>query len=743
MSSNNKHFKYIDILRIFSCIMIFLYHLNMLKGGFLAVSIFFVISGYLSTIKLFKKEKISFKEFYLNKLFRLYLPMLIVVFVSIGVIKLFLDVNWFNLKPEVTSIMLGYNNFWQIMTNMDYFRSGLESPFIHLWYMAILMQFDLVFPFIFLLLKKIGDKINKIIPITITLVISLLGGAYFYYSGINNDILFTYYNTFTRMFALFSGVTLGFIHHYYGNLVPSKIKDSNLKKYIFYAYLVILLLLCIFISPGSKYIYLSMIITTLLGVRITEYATLMINNWANTTKLDNVINYISSISYEIYLIEYVIIYLFEHIDWNRYLELFLIIIITILLSILLHFMTTNKDKKKHNMKCLLSFMCLWILLYGIYEFIIAKDYTNDINDLKRQLEENEILIKDSKDNYALKLKEDKETWEKELASIEEDESKLEEIVTNLPVVGIGDSVLLGAVNNLYNRFPNGYFDGKVSRTAWGINDILLTLKNNNVLGNPIVFNLGTNGDCSLECKEEILRTCEDRDIFWINTVNLTDVNVRLNNLASSHSNLHIIDWYSISRGHNEYFTYDGIHLTNEGRKVYTDTIYNAIYNIYKEKYIEKKNNMINKHDEEIKSKISFYGNDLLLNAFNNIKTNFTNANYITNKDFNYNSLKKEIKKEIKDNTLNHNVVFLFDNSFNISKKEYNNLIKLCDGHNIYIISTDKKLSNIKFDYENVRYINVYSEIKDLNYLTPDNIHLNKEGNEYLGNLLNEVINNNK
>lgn len=741
MSSNNKHFKYIDILRIFSCIMIFLYHLNMLKGGFLAVSIFFVISGYLSTIKLFKKEKISFKEFYLNKLFRLYLPMLIVVFVSIGVIKLFLDVNWFNLKPEVTSIMLGYNNFWQIITNMDYFRSGLESPFIHLWYMAILIQFDLVFPFIFLLLKKIGDKINRIIPVTITLVISLLGGAYFYYSGINNDILFTYYNTFTRMFALFSGVTLGFIHHYYGNLVPSKIKDSNLKKYIFYAYLVILLLLCIFISPGSKYIYLSMIITTLLGVRITEYATLMINNWANTTKLDNVINYISSISYEIYLIEYVIIYLFEHIDWNRYLELFLIIIITILLSILLHFMTTNKDKKKHNMKCLLSFMCLWILLYGIYEFIIAKDYTNDINDLKRQLEENEILIKDSKDNYALKLKEDKETWEKELASIEEDESKLEEIVTNLPVVGIGDSVLLGAVNNLYNRFPNGYFDGKVSRTAWGINDILLTLKNNNVLGNPIIFNLGTNGDCSLECKEEILRTCEDRDIFWINTVNLTDVNVRLNNLASSHSNLHIIDWYSISRGHNEYFTYDGIHLTNEGRKVYTDTIYNAIYNIYKEKYIEKKNNMINKHDEEIKSKISFYGNDLLLNAFNNIKTNFTNANYITNKNFNYNSLKKEIKKEIKDNTLNHNVVFLFDNSVNISKKEYNNLIKLCDGHNIYIISTDKKLSNIKFDYENVRYINVYSEIKDLNYLTPDNIHLNKEGNEYLGNLLNSVINN--
>ena len=78
MSSNNKHFKYIDILRIFSCIMIFLYHLNMLKGGFLAVSIFFVISGYLSTIKLFKKEKISFKEFYFD-----YQPWITLIYIAI------------------------------------------------------------------------------------------------------------------------------------------------------------------------------------------------------------------------------------------------------------------------------------------------------------------------------------------------------------------------------------------------------------------------------------------------------------------------------------------------------------------------------------------------------------------------------------------------------------------------------------------------------------------------------------
>lgn len=735
MSSNNKYFKYIDILRIFSCIMIFLYHLNILKGGFLAVSTFFVISGYLSTITLLKKEKLSFKEYYLNKLFRLYIPLILVVFLSIGTIKLLLDINWFNLKPEVTSIIFGYNNFWQISTNIDYFSKNIESPFIHLWYMSILIQFDLVFPFIFLVLKKIGNKLGKIIPIIITLLLSLLGVIYFYYSGINNGMLFTYYNTFTRLFSLLFGVSLGFINYYYG-FIGVKFNSELVKKIIFYIYLSILLILFIFIDYNSKYVYLSIILTTLISTRTICYATSINSNWAN--KINDIIKYISSISYEVYLIQYIVIYLFWYTTFNHYLKLFLIILITIILSIILHFITSYKEKKLKNLKYIVFFIISGLLVYGIYEYIIAKDYTSDINALKKQLSQNETLIEDSKNNYALKLKEEENNFNKALQDIENDENNLDNLVTNLPVVGIGDSVLLGAVDNLYNRFPNGYFDGKVSRTAWGVNSILLELKNNNILGNPIIFNLGTNGDCSLECKKELLSICEDRDVFWINTVNYTDVNERLNKLASSYSNLHIIDWYSISKDHSEYFAYDGIHLTNIGKKIYTDSIYTAIYDVYKEKYVEKKNSIINSREDEMKKKISFYGNDLLINAYDDIKTNFDTANYTVNKDFNYSNLVKEIKASIKDKSLNYNIVFLFDNSFNISKKEYINLIKLCKDHNIYIISMNKQYDYI--DYDNVIYIDIYNDIKNNNYLLADNIHLNKDGNKYLSDILNNIIN---
>ena len=52
-----KYYKDIDLIRLFSCIAVLLYHLNILNGGYLAVCIFFVISGYLSCVSLFKKNK--------------------------------------------------------------------------------------------------------------------------------------------------------------------------------------------------------------------------------------------------------------------------------------------------------------------------------------------------------------------------------------------------------------------------------------------------------------------------------------------------------------------------------------------------------------------------------------------------------------------------------------------------------------------------------------------------------------
>ena len=732
-----KYFKNIDFVRLFACIIILLYHFGILKGGYLAVCTFFVLSGYFSCISLFNKEKVSLKKYYSNKILRLYLPLIVVVFISITCTSLF-NKTWLNLKPESTSIILGYNNYWQLSSSMDYFSSHINSPFIHLWYIAILLQFDLIFPYIFMLLKKVGDKFNKIIPCILIFILTVGSTIYFYISGINNNLMITYYSTFTRIFSLLFGVLMGFIYHYYGNLIPKKIKDSIFNKIIFYIYIVILLGLFIFIDSSNKLFLISMILVTLISTRIIDYGTL--NTSDNLSVFDKIIKSLSSISYEIYLIQYPIIYLLQTLNINIYLKYSIMTSLIVLISYLLHFCFDKNNNKYKVIKCLDALIILGLTLYGIYIYYISKDYTKEMNELKEQLNNNQELISNSKETYLLNKKKEDEDWNKVLEELDNNENNLGNIVTNLSIVGIGDSVLLGAVPNLYSTFPNGYFDGKVSRTAWDVNDILIELKNNDMLGNPIIFNLGTNGDCSYQCKVNILNTCGDRDIFWINTVNYTDVNERLVNLSKEYSNLHVIDWYSISKGHSEYFAYDGIHLTSIGRKIYTKFIYDSIYNLYLEKYQKEKENIINKHNDDINKKISFYGNDLLTNAFDSIKNDFTDSSFTTFDSISFKELKKNIENDIKNKSINHNIVFLFDNSFKLTTKEYNEIIKLCNNYNIYIVSLNSNINSSNIINDNVKAIDFYKEIKNNNYLMPDNIHLNSNGNKALNNILKEIIN---
>ena len=117
-------------------------------------------------------------------------------------------INIFNFKSEITSILLGYNNYFQINANIDYFAKSINSPFIHLWYIAILLQIELVFPLIYTSLKKISNRINKYIPFIFMFILSLISTIYFFYTSKNSNITITYYDTISRLFSFLLGSTL-------------------------------------------------------------------------------------------------------------------------------------------------------------------------------------------------------------------------------------------------------------------------------------------------------------------------------------------------------------------------------------------------------------------------------------------------------------------------------------------------------------------------------------------------------
>ena len=745
MEKNKKYYTDIGLIRIVACLGVLLYHLNILKGGYLAVCTFFVLSAYLSCISAFRKEKFSLLSYYKKLILKIYLPLMIVVFLTISAVSFFPSIIWTNLKPETTSVLLGYNNFWQLSASQDYFARHINSPFLHLWYVSLMLQFDFVFPFIYLILRKIEEKTKKIVPCLIITALSIIGVIYFYIMSLTQNIMVVYYGTFTRIFALLFGLLLGFLQSNYNSFIPKKLKENKTySRIVFYSYLLILAFLFILVDIESIYWQIGMVLTTIITCRLINYGTIEAKE--NFTIFDKIIKILSDISYEIYLVQYPIIFLFQYVDINTYLKIPIIILLVLALSFILHYCMNieSKNKKINILIYITSILILGFSIHGGYKYYIAKDNTPEMKQLRNQLAENEKIFQSKQEEYALRQKESIEVWASTLEELQNDESKIDEMVANLPVVGIGDSVMLGAIENLYAQFPNGYFDAKISRTGWVVNGILQDLKNRNILSNTVVLGLGTNGDCPTSCKVQIMEKCKDAEVFWLNVTNDQSVHVNnsLNKFASQYDNLHIIDWNSISKGHPEYFVADGIHLTGIGREAYKKAIYDAIYDVYSNKNEEKKQEIIKQHNEELKTKMSFYGNDILLNAFEDLQNNFVDAKFNIKKDFNYKSLKKQIEKDIQDNSLNYKVILAFDSTLNLNDSEIQELINLCSNHQVYIFLAD--IQNIddlnSFNSDTVKIFDILEEFKKHdNYLLFDGIHLNEDGNKILIEFLKNSI----
>lgn len=739
MAKDKKYFIYLDILRVLACLAVLLYHFGLLAGGFLAVCTFFVLSGYLAVYSASKKEKFSILEYYKNRITKIYLPLLVVVFVSLSVTSFLPDVNWISMKPETTSVIAGYNNFWQLKANQDYFARHISSPYIHLWYIAILLQFELVFPFIFILLKKIENKTSKKVPIIISLVLAIVSTVYFYISIKTQNIMSVYYNTFIRMFSIIFGIALGFIHTNYKVLIPKKIQENSvLNKGVFFAYASLVTALCICIDSTSPLFAISMIITTLISCRMIDYAILKTSEIGVTGK---VIKSLASISYEIYLFQYPVIFVFQNIQIKNGIKIPLMVVLILVLSYFMHFCTSFKDKNKKEkiLRILCSLLLSIVTLHGIYCYITAKDHTKEMKLLEEQLAQNEEMMQRRQEEIEKNNKEQEQTYQNEIKQLENTEEELKESIPYLNIVGVGDSVMLGAIMSLYEKFPNAYIDAATSRSAMVAKEIIESISYRGMLGDPIVINLGANGDCSKQSKIDLINICKDRKIFWINILNDNEIHINdeLNELAQEYENFYVIDWVSASDGHPEYFIADGIHLTGIGMDAYADAIYNAIYDTYVSKYTKQKEELITKHEEVEKNRITFYGNDVLTNVYDNIKEHYEGINFVTNKEYNLTSLKEDIKAAKENNTLTNRIVFVLDKTSIESKEEYEELISFCEGHDVYIV----KLEPIEIEKkENVTIIDFSGELQNNeSYLLADKIHLSNEGNEALAKLIIENV----
>ena len=164
----NREIKYrpeIDGLRTVAVLGVIFFHLNpeRLKGGFLGVDVFFVISGYLITSIIYRQileRRFSFWSFLKRRFKRLYPALAVVVIMTLAIGLLILpNPEREALPKQALGALFSFSNILLWRTTGGYWSSASENiSLLHTWSLSLEEQFYICFPiFLFLgsiLLKK-------------------------------------------------------------------------------------------------------------------------------------------------------------------------------------------------------------------------------------------------------------------------------------------------------------------------------------------------------------------------------------------------------------------------------------------------------------------------------------------------------------------------------------------------------------------------------------------------------------
>lgn len=147
---------------------------------------------------------------------------------------------------------------------------------------------------------------------------------------------------------------------------------------------------------------------------------------------------------------------------------------------------------------------------------------------------------------------------------------------------IGDSLTVGATSAFQALAPKANIDGKVGRQQSAAYDIVSSMKTAGTLGDNVIIELGTNGVFTEAAGQKLINNIgKDKNIYWVNTYGpklswYSEVNAVIAKLATSNSNVTLVDWCSIGSAHPEYYGGDGIHMSSAGYQAFAQTMFNAV-----------------------------------------------------------------------------------------------------------------------------------------------------------------------
>ena len=611
MGKKRRYITGLDGIRAIAVIMVLAYHLKLalFKSGFLGVTVFFVLSGYLITGILISEVEeegtIDLKNFWLRRIRRLVPAVMsmavVIIFVSAVVNRIIFTKGC---KDFLASV-LGFNNWWQIFNKVSYFEAaGVPSPFTHCWSLAIETQFYLIYPLfllgIYKLAKSRGEGRAKrgLLFAGVTLLLALISVilmiALF---NPQQDASRVYYGTDTRAFSLLFGALLAILWEY--RMVPRRL-SASVNMVLGSVSFAVLLVMTIAINGSSNFWYRGgQFFGTILTV-LMVYAVSGRKTWLSRFLSNPVLKWIGDRSYSIYLWHYPIILLISKgIKASWWITLIEIVLSVVLAELSYRFIETP-------------------IRHGIIgEYLnILRSRPKSRQEKKRQIQVARRSLKvmagtfvpkknalDTLQKREAKAKETGKMTEEQLAKQKANGSESDdtictadltddEILEGLNLLLIGDSIAVDVTDDFYEMFPNSVSDTKIGRiTSLGKQVLDSYIDEKKWEGEGVIFASLSNSPINGELEDIREKIGKDMPLF-LTTVRIPhdtfeeESNSKIKKFVEENNHTYLIDWYAASEGHDEYFDADDTHLLPAGAKAYAKCIKEAVLAAYKKENIE-------------------------------------------------------------------------------------------------------------------------------------------------------------
>lgn len=615
----------LDGLRVLAILAIVVYHANAswLPGGYLGVSVFFVLTGYLITLSIEREigrtGKLDYPRFIARRVGRLLPTMLACVGVTAVLCALFSTSLLPKVKSDAIPALLFVQNLYYLFRNVSYFAAaGLPSPLTHFWFLGVTMQFYLVWPLLLTVLSRVFKRRRQACAVVAVLAVASALEMALLYDPMA-DTARIYYGPDTRAAELLVGALCALLTRGRGwrlrlpaSVSPASRGDKTAARragaapvpnwaydLVGLASLGVIAWMMFALNGYSDFAYrggmflVSVLTAVFIGVVSRPKGSLLARILGAAP-----LAAAGKRGFALYLWHYPLLLVMNpatrttELPWWGWVLEFAVLATVSELSY-----RVFESKSEHPLlrpfaagqsKPALALEALG-LVAALVLFVapITAEQTGVPQD-QQDAAATEQAAPESFDP----MTQDYDLAGTYLAGTAFDSAistinslnydvDVETGATGADVLLIGDSVPKGAEAQFNRVFPNGHIDAKVGRQLYEALDVYNSCVSSGYGASNVVWSVGDNGVAREAQVRELIEACgSDKHVYLVTVrvpLALQDINNALfYQMASEYDNVQVIDWYAESAGHSEYFWADGTHLRPEGAEAYVMMLRRAI-----------------------------------------------------------------------------------------------------------------------------------------------------------------------